>query len=99
MLTRVFSESSMAISQVLQTRHHGWHCLYCGQMDSGGRMKPLVCADGHSWSGGLYLRVSSQKADVSHRRSLDLKATGRGQGGHLFKQQTLQSAFHVSGTG
>ena len=66
-------------------------------------MEPLVCADGHSWSGGVYLRVSSQKADVSHQRSLDLKATGRGQfvgqDGHLFKQQTPQSAFHVSGAG
>ena len=66
-------------------------------------MQPLPCADGHSWSGGLYLRVSSQKADVSHRRSLNLKAIGRGQfvgqGGHLFKQQIPQTAFHVSGAG
>ena len=66
-------------------------------------MQPLLCADGHSWSGGLYRRVSNQKADVSRRRSLDLKATGRGQfvgqGGHLFKQQIPQSAFHVSGAG
>ena len=66
-------------------------------------MQPLLCADRHSWSGGLYLRVSNQKADVSHRRPLDLKATGRGQfvgqGGHLFKQQIPQSAFHVSGAG
>ena len=37
-------------------------------------MQPLLCADGHSWSGGLYLRVSNQKADYKSSKALGFKS-------------------------